>query len=131
VPDDPETGRDVLKLLGNVLAQALQVPAAVRAALCLREVFDGFARQLRGQRMACAVGFLLCGGCRRHMRFELCYALLLLVEREFELLDQPLHFLAALAKDHPPELLDEQLQTLDFCLLRKREGLQSGDVVRQ
>jgi hypothetical protein len=52
--NDLETGGHILKHFRDILAQRLELPAAVRATGCLRHVLDRFARQGFRERLALA-----------------------------------------------------------------------------
>ena len=95
--------------------------AALRAALLLRRVGPGLARQLRRQRAAHWLGGR-CGrrdGSHRLGRGGLRLLGLQILQTQLQLLDLLLQPLGLAAKLHPLQLQDEQLQVVDFGVERE------------
>ena len=98
--NDPETGGHVVEHFGNVLAQRLEMTAAVRAAGVLRHMNHGVAWQMIRQRFAdrLAGGFFGRGDFREAGPFRL--AGFQFFQRQFELPDHLVDLLGTLAKLH-------------------------------
>lgn len=129
--DDPEAGRYVLKLFGDVFAQRLHHATALRA---LRGGFGhmrlDLARQMFGQWLARC---LFHSRARRLWDFDRCSAFvgLKLFETQLELLDLTIPLLRLATELHTAQLGDEQLQVFDFGCARSQRGLLRVDCFLQ
>jgi hypothetical protein len=115
MPDHPETGRDEFQLLGNVFADRLQCPTAVRTLAGRRGIVDGVARQMVWQRLAHASG-PCCGQGRPRRRRILGFVGLEFLELEFQLLDLQVKLLGFAAEFLAMQCGDLDLQALDHQL---------------
>ena len=123
--DDLVSGRNALQLLGNIFSELAQLSAATRTRIVLGHVRDHFARKVFRKRLPSWTG---CPGLRlgllrtRLLRFSSCLICGLrrfqFFETKLQLLQLSGELLALAPEDHPPVLLDDQLQMLDLLRVR-------------
>ena len=130
--DHLEPRRHVLEHLAHVLAEDLQLAAALGAVA--RRLMDLLlARQVLGQRPAHRLHALDPGGCgARQCRF----ARLEILERELELGDLRIELLRGAPELHPSQARQLQLQLLDLEIPRQQQrpllahqALQAVDII--
>src|SRR4051812_45887336 len=124
MPDHPETGWHILKLLGHVFAQVPQPAAAGWAGLCFWPIDSLVAWQMVRQRLAHR---LLAWGAVGLRHFPRCYTLvgLQVFQLQLELFDLVIELLGLAAELHAPQLGNPQLEMLDLGGARVQLRFQS------
>jgi hypothetical protein len=126
--NNPEALRNVLQLLGDILAELAQRTSAVRAAIARRRMRDHFARKVLRQRLALAARLHLLirlQGIGNALFFGLIG--LELFQLKLHLLQLSHQLLALAPKYHVPELINHQLQTLDLLAARLQFAALQGE----
>jgi hypothetical protein len=131
-----EGSRDAFQLLGNIFAELTQRATTIRTAALRGKMRDDFTRKIFWQRLARNTTPRL--GCSRRRtglcRFACGLLGLQFFQLKLKLFQLPLQLLALAAEDHPPVLLDNQLQMFDLLMarfvLRNHQRLQCFDIKR-
>src|SRR5271170_7352065 len=112
--------RDAFQLLGYIFAELMQRATTIRTAGVRGKMRDDFTRKIFWQRLARSTRPR--PGCspRRTWlcRFGCSLLCLQFFQLELKLFQLPLQLLALAAEDHPPVLLDNQLQMFDPLIAR-------------
>jgi len=117
--NDLEALRDILQLLGHVLAELAQRTAATGATIALRKMRDDLAGKMLGQRLARRSRLDFGSRCNGFDgRLHLGLRGLQLFQMEFKLFEVNNNLLALLAEHRTSQLLDHQLQMLDLLAAR-------------
>ena len=112
--------RNAFQLLGYIFAELTQRATTIRTAGVCGKMRDDFTRKILWQRLARSTRPRL--GCRRRRtwlcRFACSLLRLQFFQLKLKLFQLPLQLLALAAEDHPPVLLDHQLQMFDLLMAR-------------